>query len=117
MSNSYAHAFRTPSFVNAKTGKQMPNTGDWQGRHMSALRAPRDSEAGIIGMIESWARYADAHLARYGARIGDDAYTGEQWRDIGLSLSALLNCETGRLDCGTLSGFICDTLENEGFKT
>ena len=111
----YAHTFRTPSFLNSRTGKPMPNTGGWQERHMSALRAPRDVEAGIIGMLEAWARYADTHLARYATGIGNDSVLGDAWMEIGRGIRALLNGETGRLDCGPLDGFIYDTLAVEGY--
>lgn len=115
MSN-YRHTFFNPSFVNRTTGNLMPNDTGWQTRHVAALSRPNASERSIVTLIESWASYADDHSKRYDARIGDDSYTSEHWRDIGLSLAALLNCETGRLDCGTLSRFICETLESEGIR-
>jgi hypothetical protein len=110
-----AHAFRNPTFHNPDTGKTRPNDNGWQDRHMRALGVPQGFEAGIVGMIESWARYADQHRARYETPIGDDYVLGPAWRDLGLSIRALLDGETGRLDCGTLSGFIHDTLASEGF--
>lgn len=46
--------------------------------------------------------------------IGEDYVLGPEWATIGRALLALLNGETGRLDCGTLDGIIRDTLRAEG---
>ncbi len=111
----YAYAFRNPTFVNPSTGVVMPNDTGWQTRHAQALRAPRDHEREIIALIEAWAQYADRHAERYEAGIGKDGYLGDHWHDLGRSIHKLLDGETGRLDCGTLSSFIHNTLRAEGF--
>ncbi len=115
MSN-YAHEFRNPSFKNPATGTVMPNDTGWQTRHIGALKCPARAESAIIGMIEAWARYADQHRALYGAKLADDSYLGPIWNDLGRSIHGLLNGETGRLDCGTLSSFIHSTRTCEGFS-
>ena len=112
---AYAQAFRNPSFINSATGKVMPNDTGWQTPHLAALSAPRDFEREIVALIEAWARYADTHLARYATGIGNDGVLGDAWMEIARGIRALLNGETGRLDCGMLDGFICDTLAAEGF--
>jgi hypothetical protein len=90
------------------------NTGDWQTRHTGALRKPRGFEAPIVGMISAWAQYADTHRTRYESPIGADGVLGPEWQAIGVAILGLLNGECGRLDCGTLDGFIRDTLTSEG---
>lgn len=111
---NYSHTFRYPAFTRGDGGR-MPNTFGWQDRHMAALRAPMEVESAVSDLIVGWAQYADRHRARYESGIGEDGVLGPAWAAIGASIRALLNGETGRLDCGTLDGFICDTLTAEGF--
>src|SRR5574338_930214 len=120
MASEYRGSFRNPAFVNRTTGKPLPDTGGWQGRHMAAIRAAvnganNDHEGSIVRMIDAWASYADAHRARYESGIGDDGVLGDEWEAMGRAIRALLNGESGRLDCGTLDAFIPDTLNAEGF--
>jgi hypothetical protein len=114
---SYAHTFRNPSFRNSLTGKVMPNDTGWQDRHMSALRTPRGFEAALRDMIEAWARYADEHQARYGSGIGKDYVLGDAWMELGRGILGLLDGGSGRFDCGTLDGFIRNTLTTEGYPS
>lgn len=109
-----SYTFRNPAFLNPKTGHPMPNGSEWQTRHMQALRAPRGFENAIVHMISAWARYADEHRFAYETPIGNDAVIGEAWHDMARAILALLNGATGRLDCGTLDGFIRDTMASEG---
>lgn len=119
---THLSAFKSPAFINGATGAKMPNDTGWQDRHVEALYAPRGFEAAIVNGIAAWARYADEHNARYPgetpqeSRIGNDYAMGPHWESWGRSLHGLLNGETGRLDCGTLSAFIHDTLHAEGFR-
>lgn len=112
----YAKTFRNPSFVNPSTGKIMPNDTGWQTRHLSALDSPKGFEIAIVRLIEAWAHYADAHHRRYESKLGNDSYLGPIWNDLGKSIHDLLDGETGRLDCGTLSSFIHNTRLYEGFR-
>ena len=57
------------------------------------------------------------HKARFESAIGEDYVLGPQWQAIGEGLRGLLNGETGRLDCGTLDGFILATLDENGIDT
>ena len=91
------------------------NAPDWLVRHYNAILAPMDGEKNIIGILESWAGYADEHRNRFESSIGDDYVLGPPWANIGTSARDLLNGECGRLDCGTLDAFILDTLHKEGF--
>lgn len=94
-------------------------TGDdatgWQQRHMHALMRPTGPERAVIGLLAGWATYADQHRAHYGSGIGADGVLGPQWMAIGEAIRGLLNGECGRLDCGTLDAFICNTLRAEDF--
>lgn len=113
MNNSkinYASRLMQPSF------RAMPNTNGWQDRHRQALITPQGSEEPLVRMLHGWARYADQHRFRYESGIGDDGVLGPQWATIGAALRSLLNGECGRLDCGTLDGFLNATLTDEGFN-
>lgn len=102
--------------------------GDWKERHNAAV-APqgvpsagnnpvRVLEQSVVAMLHAWGNYADAHLAAYDSKIGDDGVLGEHWKDAGLALRGLLNGDVGpRLDCGTLDAFILDTLTANGVST
>lgn len=84
---------------------------------MSAIRNPQSFEIAIVGMIETWAKYADVYRIRHGSdsRL-NDYVIGAAWKDIGRGILAILNGDTGRLDCGTLDAFIRDTLQSEGWR-
>jgi hypothetical protein len=92
------------------------NMGGWQERHTLAVRAPRGAEGPIVNLLDAWTRYANQHAARYDSGIGSDGVLGPEWATIGRAIRGLLNGESGRLDCGTLDGFILDTLKSEGFE-
>lgn len=79
------------------------------------MRNPRPGfERGIVGLIRSLAELAKAHHDRYGVFISEDGYLGDEWAQILSSAHALLNGETGRLDCGTLSQQIEDLRTSGG---
>ena len=92
------------------------NIGDWKGRHLSAVKAPRNFETPIIGLLRSWLTYAALHEMRYESGIGEDGVLGDAWRDTGLAIHKLLDGDCGRLDCGTLSTIIHHNLAVQGFK-
>jgi hypothetical protein len=48
--------------------------------------------------------------------IGEDYVLGPEWTQIGTAIRGLLNGETGRLDCGTLDGFILETMRENGVE-
>jgi hypothetical protein len=104
--------------------RSMPNTGGWQDRHDAALRVPATTgirkpfETALVEMLKGWQKYALDHKERYDrGTIGEDGILGPEWEAIGDALRGLLNGETGRLDCGTLDGFILDTMKENGIET
>ncbi len=92
------------------------NQPNWQERHMSAWvvyrhypsSPTRAAESALVHLITGLAQLCDAHRAQFDSEIGDCGYAGDYATDIAKSLLALLNYETGRLDCGTLNGLILD---------
>lgn len=113
-----------------KANPKLP--GDWKERHNGAVAAMinppltghtltpvhRPFEYPVAAMLHAWAEYADDHRTAYESAIGDDGVLGPEWQAIGLGIRGLLNGETGpRLDCGTLDGFILDTLAANGIDT
>jgi hypothetical protein len=113
---NHLQRFKSPTLLN-QNNERMPNTGEWQDRHVRAINAPRALEAPIVRMIAAWAEYADSHRRCYESSIGEDYVLGEAWVTLARGIHALLDGETGRLDCGTLSTFIHDTLKAEGIET
>ncbi len=98
--------------------RKMPNTGGWQDRHDTAIHFPSAlKERAMVNMLTGWAEYAQEHQRRYDSVVGDDGGLGPEWEAIGDALRGLLNGETGRLDCGTLDGFILDTMKENGVNT
>lgn len=73
-------------------------------------------ETCMVAMLKGWRDYAREHETQFDSKIGDDGFLGPQWLQLGKALRALLNGETGRLDCGTVDGFILDTLQAHGFS-
>jgi hypothetical protein len=99
----------------ARANPRTPNTGGWQDRHNLAMLEPSAGfEFALVHMLRGWHRYAQVHLQRFESPIGDDGVLGREWQAIGQALLGLLKGETGRLDCGTLDGFIRDTLTANG---
>jgi hypothetical protein len=112
-----AYPLPIPTFQN-QTGAVMPNTGDWQGRHIAALHEPRPQERPYLAMIAAWQAYATAHQTRYGTPIGEDGYAGPYWAEIGGALIKLLSMDHGsRLDSGTLDGLIRDIATAHGIDS
>jgi hypothetical protein len=91
------------------------NVNGWQERHRDAVSLPYGCERPIVMLVNGWTEYANQHSKRYETGIGQDYVLGKEWQSVGLALLGLLNGELGRLDGGTLDGFIRDTLEAEGF--
>jgi hypothetical protein len=112
---TYTQRLHSPPFTN-QHGDRMPNDTGWQTRHMHALAAPRNAEGPIVALLSAWALYADYYAQKLDTGVGADYVLGPAWAQIGDGIRQLLNGETGRLDCGTLDGFLCDTLGAEGFN-
>lgn len=86
-------------------------------RHNEAIDWPKGFEAAIVKSLHFWEMYATEHQKRWESPIGEDYVLGVYWKDMGLALRGLLNGETGRLDCGTLDGFILETMRENGVET
>ena len=101
----------------------MPNTSGWQDRHDAAIKTAaniyvrREFETAVVEMIKGWERYAEDHRVRFESKIGDDGVLGPEWEAIGDALRGLLNGELGRLDGGTLDGFLLNTMRENGIDT
>lgn len=85
------------------------------GRHLAAITSPQGPEKPIVHLLLAWEEYADMHERRYGRSIGDDGVLGPAWAEIGLAIRALLNGESGRLDCHLIDGYLLDNLSDKGF--
>jgi hypothetical protein len=84
--------------------------------HHAAMRLPRAGfEAAIVGMLNAWLEYEITQTTRYQSEIGADYVLGPAWEAMGHAIRGLLNGETGRLDCGTIDGIICNRLRAQGF--
>lgn len=96
---------------------------------VSAARGRRNSAETILGfstqgpfdthigaMLKALACYADSHARQYASPIADDGLLGEAWRDALRGVRALLNGETGRLDCGDVDKAILDMYRAAGFR-
>jgi hypothetical protein len=103
--------------ISAKLRSDMAIGPDWQGQHHRAIVYPRGSEVPIVEMLKGWFEYADHHFSQFESLIGDDGFLGQHWEAIGDALRALLNGDCGRLDCGTVDGFILNTMRDNGIDT
>jgi hypothetical protein len=83
------------------------------------MRSPAPGfEAAIVRLYGGMADYAEAHSKRYeSAVVTDDYVIGDAWERLGNALHDLLNGETGRLDCATLSGDIYRLIEGGGSQS
>jgi hypothetical protein len=74
-------------------------------RHHEALQRPRGIERPIVALREGLLMYATEYAERFeGCELGKDYVIGKSWVEMARGYLGLLNCETGRLDCGTLDG-------------
>ena len=76
----------------------------------------RSHETAIVSMLKGWEQYAMDHKRRFDSPIDEDYVLGPAWKEIGESIRTLLNGEVGRLDAGTVDGFILDTMAENGFE-
>lgn len=84
-------------------------------RHNDAIDHPKGFEVPIVRMLHFWEMYAVEHAKRFESPIGEDYVLGAEWQAMGEAIRGLLNGETGRLDCGTLDGYILQTMREQGF--
>jgi hypothetical protein len=99
------------------------NGNGWDMRHNSALHLGNGAanttthEGAIVNMLRGWENYAKAHAKRFESPIGEDYVLGPAWQQVGEGIRALLNGVTDRLDCGTVDGFILNTMAENGINT
>ena len=93
--------------------KGEPNNG-WRERHNRAVLYPERKELALVKALDAWFEYAAQYRRQWGTPIGADYVLGVAWFQWGKALHDLLSGETGRLDCGTLSGFIINTATANG---
>jgi hypothetical protein len=94
---------------------KFPNDTGWQDRHANAVIKPHEGfESAMVQMLRGWTEYAETVKAKYDSLIGNDYVLGPEWEAIGKGIEGLLNGECGRIDCGTIDGYIRDTLKANG---
>lgn len=73
-------------------------------------------DTAIGQMLRALALYADSHLARFESPITQNYYIGPEWRRSLSAVRALLNGETGSLDCGDVDHAILVMFKAAGFE-
>lgn len=79
----------------------------------SRLRPQARMERAVSMLVTALGSYADAHRELYGSPVSDDGVIGEAHADAARAARALLNGETGRLDCGTLDALLVAMLPED----
>ena len=88
----------------------------WRQIHAQAWAMPLPGfERAIVSGCKALSEYRATHAARHCAPIGEDHFLGPVWLAWARAIRALLNGETGRLDCGTIDQFLCDEYLAAGF--
>jgi hypothetical protein len=88
---------------------------NWAARHNKAVSHPTKTEKGIVGACYALEAMADAHAERYATVIAEDGVLGDCWLKILHGVRGMLNGETGRLDCGTIDGWLVRLALDHGF--
>ena len=88
---------------------------NWATRHNKAVSQPTRAEHGILGACYALESMAEAHAERYTTVIGEDGVLGECWLNILHGGRGMLNGETGRLDCGTVDGWLVRLALDHGY--
>jgi len=85
-------------------------------RHREAMEAPVGAEIPIALLWRGIVEYARRHERRFESPIGEDYVLGPHWLDMCRAFRGLLDGETGRLDCGTLSTELRILVERAGMS-
>ena len=95
---------------------QEPATAyNWATRHNMAVVHPTKAEKGILDACYALEAMAEAHAERYATVISEDGVLGDYWLKILHGVRGMLNGETGRLDCGTVDGWLVRLALEHGF--
>lgn len=86
-----------------------PPDSAWHDQHLAAIISPRGSEVPHVMLYR-------AIKAMASQRWHADGYAGEHVLDVVRNAHALLNMDSGRLDCGTLDGFYMNVLRACGVE-
>lgn len=86
----------------------------WRIRHNQAVRHPEGFEFAICYLLEGLEAYSKTHKQRYGSDVGHDGVLADGIADIAKGIRTLLNGELGRLDAGTLDGYLVRVLVDCG---
>jgi hypothetical protein len=81
----------------------MTDPYNWKARHDAAMQAPRKDERVHVAMVRAVQQAVAAGWA-------EDGYASDHVVELCRAARALLNMETGRLDCGTLDTYYCKVL-------
>ena len=83
---------------------------NWASRHNKAVTHPTKAEKGVLDACSALEAMADSHAA-----ISQDGVLGDCWLKILHGVRGMLNGETGRLDCGTVDGWLVRLALEHGF--
>lgn len=91
------------------------------GAHVASLQGGNwtdesRSEQAISSACHALKTYADAHKSRFDTHLADDYVLGPAWLQWLKGVRTLLNGITGRLDCGTVDGFLLNLAQEHGFR-
>lgn len=88
---------------------------NWATRHNKAITHPTKTERGVVDACYALEAMAEAHAERYASVIAEDGVLGDCWLKTLHGVRGMLNGETGRLDCGTVDGWLVRLALDHGF--
>lgn len=94
------------------------NAWDLQ-RSMVSVERVKDewrAEQAVAAACHALKVYANSHKLRFDSKLADDYVLGPAWLAMLQGVRTLLDGETGRLDCGTVDGYLVKLAEDNGFK-
>ncbi len=90
---------------------------DWRPRHNQAVENPQGPERGLVALAIGARDYLAAYSTQFeDLTLAEDSVLGDAWKEIVDGTLTLLNGPAGRLDCGTLDGFLRGLLQLAGFE-
>ncbi len=89
----------------------------WRVKHNRAVLHPEAGpELAIISLLDGIEEYRFRHRIRYDSEVEDDGVLAEGVSKIAEGVRVLLNGEIGRLDAGTIDGYLVKLLERCGVE-